>query len=509
MAEARGVLWSFDSACKREHGDDGFPSVISMAEGGSLRRPHADVLLSLQRSLFAPNDYEPATYSFDQPLPELGAEIQRFFGESCGISWVQPENICIGAGSSHLLDGLFSALLDPNDFVLTSAPFYHAFADFTVKWESSLEVVPSCETSGFKLLAHHLDRWFSENQEKSKRAKLLLLTNPSIFGTVYTREELCDLAAVIRKHRLPVFVDEVYRDCVFGNVEMVSLASLPSMEEFVVTAHSGSKTRGIADFRIGWACGPANLVKKMIHFAEHSVTLVPVITQRAAVEVLRTPQQYLDLDRAECESRVALIVSLVEQVNLMARSTLGRDAIRLPVIPQAGHAIVLDFSPLCNDKGFISDEIRSDLLLTRYLGNLSRPGKSGPERAGVLFAPCHSNGLNGYYLRAAFAEVGHDKVAVNTDSEVFAAFESFIRQHSAIATLSEERIAAAARLVGLSAPASSNEQEHRLRLAYSHGRALIAEGFARLAHGLISLAPTLRSASTVGSSPSPLPVAVV
>lgn len=491
LAEARSVLWSFDSSCKKQQGSDGFPAVISLAEGGSLRRPHQSVLLNLQRSIFSPTEYQPATYYFDQFLPELGAEIEGFFRERCGINWVRSENVCIGVGSSHILDGLFSALLEPGDLVLTSAPFYHAFADFTVKWDASLEVVPTSEASGFKLTADDLTRWFNQNPEKQHRAKLLLLTNPSTIGTVYSRSELEDLSKVISIRRLPVFVDEVYRDCVFDGTEMISLASLTGMEEFVVTAHSGSKTRGFADFRIGWACGPSHLISKIIHFAEHSITLVPLITQRAAIDVLRTPQRYFDIDRQECADRAELIQHLVHQVNQMTRKTLGAEAIRIPVIPQAGHAILLDFSPLCDVHGVITEEITSDLLLTRYLGALTRNGRQGPECAGVLFAPCHSNGLNGYYLRAAFAEVGHDKVSVNTESEVFAAFESLVRQHSSTPSISDERIAAAARLVGLSAPVSQHEQEHRLRLAYSSGRSLIAEGFARTVHGLLALSPSL------------------
>ena len=487
LAEARSILWSFDSKCKRAKSNDGFPSVISLAEGGSLRRPHLEVLLNIQHSLFSPHEYEPATYYFDQFLPELGEELQRFFRERCGIDWVRSQHVCIGVGSSHILDGLFSALLHPGDLVLTSAPFYHAFADFTVKWESSLEVIGTSESNGFKLTAPDLEKWFSLHAEDASRAKLLLLTNPSTIGTVYTRQELEELAAVIKRHRLPVFVDEVYRDCVFGDTEMISLASLPGMEEFVVTAHSGSKTRGFADFRIGWACGPENLIKEIIHFAEHSVTLVPLITQRAAIEVLRTPQRYFDADREECQKRADLIKTLVEQVNQLTRATHGRDAIRIPVPPEAGHAILLDFSPLCGQEGWITEDIRSDLLLTRYLGSQTRVSPHGEERCGVLFAPCYSNGLNGYYVRAAFAEVGHDNLAVNTGSEVFAAFESLIRAHSGLAHISPERISAAARLVGLEGAISVQAQEQRTRLAFSQGRALIGEAFARVAHGILCL----------------------
>ncbi len=503
LAAVRRVLWGFDTKSKQAKGRDGFPSVISLAEGGSLRRPHPGVLLNIQESLFSPQEYQPGTYSFDLPWPGLAQELQRFFRDQCGIDWVQPDNICIGAGSSHILDGLFSALLKPGDLVLTAAPFYHAFADFTVKWEASLEVVPTSVENGLKLTGEDLDRWFLRNPEKASRAKLLLLTNPSTIGSVHTRDELLGLAAAVKRRSLPVFVDEVFRDCVFGATEMVSLASLPGMEELVVTAHSGSKTRGCADLRIGWACGPERLIREIIHFTEHSVTLVPILTQRAAAEALKTPQRYLDLDRQECQHRCELVQSLVAQVNHLSRQALGRDAIRIPVVPQAGHSIMLDFSPLCGEGGIVSETIRSDLDLTRFFGALARPGQGGQDRCGVLLAPCHSNGLNGFFLRAAFAELGHEGNAVNTESEVFAAFEALIRAHSSLESIPAERISAAARLVGLSAPASAHDQEHRTRMAFVQGRALLGEAFARIAHGVISLGLPTSSAPHAASGEQP------
>lgn len=495
LADARKILWSFDTASKRSQESDGFPAVISLAEGGSMRRPNIDVLLNFQRSLFAAREYEPGAYYFDQFLPELGVELEEFFRENCGIKWVGPKNVCIGIGSSHILDGLFSTVLESNDLVLTSAPFYHAFADFPLKWGAALEVVPTSIENGFKLQAADLERWFESSAAKAKRAKMLLITNPSTIGTLYSKEELIELSAVIKKYRLIVFVDEVYRDCVYDNNEMHSLGALPGMEEFVVTAHSGSKTRGVADLRIGWACGPEHLVSKIIHFSEHSITLVPLIVQRAALDVLRTPQRYIDLDRQECAARALLIQEMVEQVNQVTRSKFGKDAIKLPIVPKAGHGILLDFSTLQDQ----NSSLKNDLTLTHYFGSLSRCTSKGKARCGVLFAPCYSNGLNGMFVRAAYAEIGQDQMHATLSSEVFAAFESLVREHSKLSDLSEERIRAAARLVGLEGARSLADQEHQQKLTFAHGRALIAEGFARVAHGLLELDTELRTSDKESS----------
>jgi aminotransferase len=118
------------------------------------------------------------------------------------------------------------------------------------------------------------------------RSKVLMLsfpTNPT--GGTMTRAQLEEVAAVVRKHDLLVLTDEIYSELTFEG-EHVSIASLPGMAERTIFLHGFSKAFAMTGFRIGYACGPTDLIEAMMKVHQYAIMCASIIAQEAAVEAL-------------------------------------------------------------------------------------------------------------------------------------------------------------------------------------------------------------------------------
>jgi aspartate/methionine/tyrosine aminotransferase len=437
-----------------------FPHIISLFEGSGIMRSWSGVAKAVSAALHDLDLFEPEAYYFQQVRPALLEEVKNFFSVTCKISWVNDQHICIGHGVSHLFDALLSHAVSPGDLVITTAPFYHSFAEFPNKWGACLEVIPTSRQMGFKLTKSDLLS-FCSNHPRRSHIKMLVLTNPSTSGAVYSISELSELAEAINELKLPVFVDEIFRDHTYSTEPFTSLGSLPGMERWTVTAHSGSKTRGAADYRIGWACGPEHLISKMIHYSEYSVTNISSLSQIAGVEILKTPSEYLEIGRRECLARIKLLMELTAQMNARL-SNAWMMVERNPISPlcnvEGGHNMILDLNCLA---GLIlpnGKPLQTSLDLCEHLMTPDTASLSAADC--VAFSPCYSSGLNGMYVRLSFAEVGHQYV-----SALLANKNDFVIAQNCL----------------LQSPCGSCDMcACNLEAGFSRGRELLIEAFRRL-----------------------------
>src|SRR6185436_16456593 len=118
---------------------------------------------------------------------------------------------------------------------------------------------------------------------KSKALVLNFPTNPT--GGTMTQSELLRIAEVALKHNLLVITDEIYSELTFEGSH-VSIASLPGMRERTIFLHGFSKAYAMTGFRIGYACGPADLIEAMMRIHQYSMLCASIISQEAAIEAL-------------------------------------------------------------------------------------------------------------------------------------------------------------------------------------------------------------------------------
>jgi len=139
-------------------------------------------------------------------------------------------------------------------------------------------------------------------------------TNPT--GAVMPQEELNQIAALAVKHDLVVLSDEIYSELTYDEVPHHSIAALPGMKERTIFLHGFSKAFAMTGWRIGYACGPADIIEAMMKIHQYSILCAPVMAQEAALEALERGQRSMERMREEYRLRRNLIVTSLNEAGI-------------------------------------------------------------------------------------------------------------------------------------------------------------------------------------------------
>lgn len=220
------------------------------------------------------------SYTSNLGLLSLREAVAGYVHKQFGIEYNPDNEILIAVGVSEALDIALRAVLNPGDEVLYHEPCYVSYAP-SVSLTHGVPVPVSCHASnGFAVTAPAIE------QAITPRSKVLLLnfpTNPT--GGTMTRVELLQIRDVVLRHNLLVITDEIYSELTFEG-EHVSIASLPGMRERTIFLHGFSKAYAMTGFRIGYACGPSDLVEAMMRIHQYSMLCASIISQEAALEAI-------------------------------------------------------------------------------------------------------------------------------------------------------------------------------------------------------------------------------
>jgi len=236
--------------------------------------------------------------------PELKAAIAAKFKRENGIE-CQPENVSAGAGGKQILFNALMATLDPGDEVLIPAPSWVAYADITHFAEGVPVWIPTSAQSGFKLGPQDLEKAITP---KTKWLMLNSPSNPS--GAVYTGQEYRALGEVLERHpSVWVISDEIYEHVLFDGRRFACFAaSVPQLAARTLTVNGCSKTFAMTGWRLGYACGPVELIRAMARMQGQNSLNPSSVSQAAAVAALNGPMDIVHRRCAEFQARRDFIV---------------------------------------------------------------------------------------------------------------------------------------------------------------------------------------------------------
>ncbi len=224
------------------------------------------------------------SYTSNLGLLKLREAIARNVEKNFQVSYEAKTEVLVAVGVSEAMDLAFRALINPGDEVIYHEPCYVSYAP-GIALAAGVPVAVSCRAEdGFSVTAEAIER------AVTPRSKLLVLnfpTNPT--GGTMTRAELEKIAEIARRRDLVVLTDEIYAELTFEG-EHVSIASLPGMKARTVFLHGFSKAYAMTGFRIGYACGPAELIEAMMRIHQYSMLCASIISQEAALEALEHGQ---------------------------------------------------------------------------------------------------------------------------------------------------------------------------------------------------------------------------
>ena len=275
-------------------------NIIELAQGEPDFNTPDHVIEAAYRAMHAGQTH----YTPVDGTPELKAAIVAKFKRENGID-CKPENVSAGAGGKQVLFNALMATLNPGDEVIIPAPSWVAYADITHFCEGVPVWIPTRQQDRFKLRPEDLEKRITS------RTKWLMLNSPSNpSGAVYTAEEYRALGAVLDRHpHVWVISDEMYEHVLFDGRRFASFAtSVPQLAARTLTVNGCSKTFAMTGWRLGYACGPVELIRAMARMQGQSSLNPSSVSQAAGVAALNGPMDIVHQRCAEFQARRDFIV---------------------------------------------------------------------------------------------------------------------------------------------------------------------------------------------------------
>ncbi len=241
-------------------------------------------------------------YTSNLGMLPLRKEICKYVESDFDVRYDPASECIVTVGVSEALDLVIRAITSPGDEIIYHEPCYVSY-NAEVKMAHGVPVaVETREENDFSLDPDDLEKAITP---KTRAILLNFPCNPT--GATLTMEQTRRLADIAIKHDLIVLADHIYSELTYGPMTP-PIASLPGMKERTVFLHGFSKAFAMTGFRIGYACGPAEIIDAMMKIHQYSMLCAPITAQEAALEALRSGRPDMEAMRMEYRDRRNVIV---------------------------------------------------------------------------------------------------------------------------------------------------------------------------------------------------------
>ncbi len=222
-------------------------------------------------------------YTSNSGLMELRKEISKYMAARYGVEYDAASEVLVTVGGSEGIDAAIRAMLDPGDEMIIPEPCFVSYKPCAIFAGAKPVVIDLKAENEFRLTPEELEAAITP------RTKLVLLTYPNNpTGAVMSKEDLGKIAKVVIEHDLFVLSDEIYSELNYADDKpSTSIASLPGMRERTIVINGFSKAFAMTGWRMGWAAGPAVVIKQMMKVHQFAIMCPPTMSQYASIEALR------------------------------------------------------------------------------------------------------------------------------------------------------------------------------------------------------------------------------
>uniref|UniRef100_UPI0040291B1D pyridoxal phosphate-dependent aminotransferase n=1 Tax=Eshraghiella crossota TaxID=45851 RepID=UPI0040291B1D len=257
-------------------------------------------------------------YTSNSGLMDLRIEISRYLERRFGLNYDAEKEIIVTVGGSEGIDLAFRAMLNPGDEVIIPEPCYVSYVPCVTLADGVPVTVNLKEENDFKLTKEQL---LSAITPRTKILVLAFPNNPT--GAVMTKEELEEIAQVVKEKDIFVVSDEIYAELSYGNTRHCSIASIDGMKERTIVINGFSKAHAMTGWRLGYACGPEVIIKQMLKIHQFAIMCAPTNSQYAAVEALRECDDAVEEMRNEYDRRRRFMLSKLRGMGLKVFEPYG------------------------------------------------------------------------------------------------------------------------------------------------------------------------------------------
>ena len=257
-------------------------------------------------------------YTSNSGLRELREEICTYMKRTQDIDYQWDKEVFITVGGSEGIDLMFRAMINEGDEVLIPQPSYVSYEPCAVLADAVPVIINLKNENQFRLMPEELEAAITP------RSKILVLpfpNNPT--GGIMEKKDLEAIRDIIIKNDLYVLSDEIYGELTYTGNPHVSIASLPGMKERTVVVNGFSKAYAMTGWRLGFACGPQEIISQMVKIHQYAIMCAPTTSQYAAVEALINGDDDVRMMRESYNERRRFVLHMLSEMGIPCFEPMG------------------------------------------------------------------------------------------------------------------------------------------------------------------------------------------
>ena len=256
-------------------------------------------------------------YTSNSGLKELKEEICHYTKRKQGVTYDPNHEVLVTVGGSEAIDIGLRAMINPGEEVLIPQPSYVSYEPCAVLAGGVPVIIELKEANEFRLTAQELEDAITD---KTKVLILPFPNNPT--GAIMERKDLEAIAEVIRRHDIFVISDEIYAELTYKE-KHVSIVEIEGMQERTILINGFSKAFAMTGWRLGYACGPREIVEQMTKIHQYAIMCAPTTSQYAAVEALRNGDDDVKEMRMAYNQRRRYLMNAFQEMGLECFEPFG------------------------------------------------------------------------------------------------------------------------------------------------------------------------------------------
>ena len=251
------------------------------------------------------------SYTPNRGFLKLRAEISNFLERHYNVKYDPETEVLVTVGGSEAIDLCVRSLINPGDEVLIPEPSFVCYVPITEMAGGVPVIIETKAENKFRLTEAELEEKITE------KTKLLILPYPNNpTGAVMRRADLEAVARVVERHNLLVLSDEIYASLTYGEEKHTAFSAIPGMKERTVLVNGFSKSHAMTGWRMGYACGPKEIVGLMTKLHQFAIMSAPTMSQYAAIEAMKNGDDDIEYMRSQYDMRRRLIVDGLNKMGL-------------------------------------------------------------------------------------------------------------------------------------------------------------------------------------------------
>lgn len=249
-------------------------------------------------------------YTSNAGLKNLREEISNYLNRHQNIKYNPNDEIIVTVGGSEAIDIGLRAMINPGDEVIIPQPSYVSYEPCAYLAGATPVIINLKAENEFRLTPEELENAITD------KTKILILPYPNNpTGAIMEQEDLEKIAKIIIEKDIYVMSDEIYSALTYKG-KHVSIASLPGMKDRTILINGFSKAYAMTGWRLGYACGPKEIIKQMTKIHQYAIMCAPTISQYAAVEALKNGDEDVEMMRKAYNQRRRFLMNAFREMNL-------------------------------------------------------------------------------------------------------------------------------------------------------------------------------------------------